>query len=60
MNDIPAGAVTSSNAGSNTGTASATLNVGSAPAAEGIPTLGEWGMMLMAAMLAMIALKTMR
>jgi len=59
VNDIPAGAVTSS-AGSNTAATTATLNVGPATAAAGIPTLGEWGLMLMAAMLALVALKTMR
>lgn len=56
VNDIPAGAVTSST-GSNTASTTATLNVGPAQAAEGIPTLGEWAMMLMVAALALAALK---
>ncbi len=60
VNDIPAGAVTSS-AGSNAAATSATLTVGPAtPSTAVVPTLSEWALMLMAAMLALFAVKMMR
>lgn len=56
-NDIPAGAVTSSNAGSNTAAATtATLTVGAAAAAA-VPTASEWALILLGALLVGIALR---
>lgn len=57
-NSIPAGAVTSTNAGSNaSGSTTATLTVGAAAAAEAVPTASEWALIAMAAALAVFALK---
>jgi large repetitive protein len=62
VNSIPAGAVTSSNAGSNTAASNtATLSVGAAPpASAAVPTASEWALMLMAAALVVVAMKMMR
>lgn len=59
-NTIAAGAVSSST-GSNTSPGSATLTVGTAPAAtESVPALSEYALALMAALLGFVALKMMR
>jgi hypothetical protein len=58
-NGIPAGTVTSTNAGSNTAAATGTLTVGAATVGS-IPTLGEYALMLMAALFGMVAVVRLR
>jgi uncharacterized repeat protein (TIGR01451 family) len=55
-NTIPAGGITSS-AGSNTSAASASLTVTSAAASPAVPTLSEYALMLLAALLGFVALR---
>jgi uncharacterized repeat protein (TIGR01451 family) len=59
-NTIASGGVTTTNAGSNTQATTAVLTVtGPVTQAAAVPTLSEWALMVMAAMLALLALKKM-
>jgi uncharacterized repeat protein (TIGR01451 family) len=62
INEIVAGAITSDNAPANTiGAASEPLVVSAAAASvAAVPTLGEWGLMLLAAALGLVALRAIR
>jgi len=59
VNDIPLGAVSSSVALPNEAT-TGTLNVSAAAASATVPTMSEWALLWMVALLALVALKMMR